>query len=253
MDDSKEFKNTLKNAGKVVHSTKPHIKVIDKHEVYLLDDQGRKKKRICGCQRKNMPEGYVCTNKAGAGTDHPGWGFCDDHDTTYHNGSNTSLWHKMNRKAGLPANLMEFIENSDVIEDKHLNTVDEDLRALYGLQSYLLNRRKILDADGNKTEDGFLTPGDIELFLKITDKIFKGKELRMKLKKEITLDTETVKAFINQIFPIILKNAPGTSGKQILQQILDNVIIPFKTQGRIVGNDFEFEPLAPALKDKLEK
>lgn len=48
-------------------------------EIFLLDEDGTIIKKICGQQRKGLPEGYVCINEAGLETDHTGYGKCRLH------------------------------------------------------------------------------------------------------------------------------------------------------------------------------
>ena len=73
-------------------------------------------------------------------------------------------------------------------------------------------------------------------------------ELTDRLVMSDSLDTTTVKAFVDQIFKIIMANAAKNVGKRILTEILDEVIVPFKTQGRIVGAEFDYAPTADAEK-----
>lgn len=240
MEERKQLKTTIRKAGQLAHSSKPKVKKVTPYEVYLIDSKGRESKRICGTQRNSMPEGYYCVNVAGEGTDHPGWGQCQYHDRQLSNGQNTGLWLTLNRQAGLPANLLEYYQNAEVISEEHLSTVDDDIKALYALQTYILSRRR------DENEDGYITNQDIDLVMKLTDKIFKAKELRVKLKKEVSLDTTTVKAFVDQIFKIIMANAAKNVGKRILTEILEEVIVPFKTQGRIKGTEFDYAPTADA-------
>ena len=75
--------------------------------------------------------------------------------------------------------------------------------------------------------------------------------VRPKLKKEVSLDTTTVKAFVDQIFKIIMQNAAKNVGKRILTEIMDEVIVPFKTQGRIVGKEFDYKKESDALEAEV--
>jgi hypothetical protein len=245
VEEKKQLKTTIRKAGQLAHSSKPKVKKVTPYEVYLIDSKGRESKRICGTQRNSMPEGYYCVNASGEGTDHPGWGQCQYHDRQLSNGQNTGLWLTLNRQAGLPANLLEYYQNAEVISEEHLSSVDDDIKALYALQTYILSRRR------DENNDGYITNQDIDLVMKLTDKIFKAKELRVKLNKEVSLDTTTVKAFVDQIFKIIMANAAKNVGKRILTEILDEVIVPFKTQGRIVGAEFDYTPTAAAEVDKV--
>jgi hypothetical protein len=248
LDKKKQLENTVKKAGQLANSTKPKIDKVSPYEVYLVGENNQRTRRICGTQRNSMPEGYVCLKLSGDGTDHPGYGQCTYHDRQITNPNNTGLWQDLNRQAGLPANLMEYFENAQIIEEKHLTSVDEDIKGMYALVSYVMQRRRDLE----NPEEGYLTNQDIELVMKITDKIVKAKELRPKLKKEVSLDTTTVKAFVDQIFKIIMQNAAKNVGKRILTEIMDDVIVPFKTQGRIVGKEFDYKKESDILEADIK-
>ena len=232
-------------AKQLTSSTKPRIKKVSVYECYLVDERGRKKRRICGTQRNRMPEGYVCTNNAGRGTDHPGIGPCEFHDRQISNPRNTGLWLRLNKEAGLPSNLLEFLESAEDIEETHLVNVDDDIKNLYALQAVVLSSRKASE-DG---EDGVLYSKDIDLLMSITDKILKAKALRVKLNKEMSLDITTIKLFVNQIFKIIVAETAETVSRRILTAIVDGVIVPFRTQGRIKGGAFEYDPETQEIVD----
>ena len=153
MDKANQLKSTVKKAGQLANSTKPKVDKVSPFEVYLLDDKNKRTKRICGTQRNDYPEGYVCLNPAGDGTDHPGYGQCTYHDRQITNPNNTGLWENLNREAGLPANLMEYFQNAQIIEEQHLTSVDEDIKGMYALVSYVMQRRR----DVENPEEGYLT------------------------------------------------------------------------------------------------
>lgn len=207
-------------------------KIVSPYEVYLLDKEGEPSKRICGVQRNNRPKGHLCHMDAGAGTNHSGVGPCSSHDRQLTNPNNTSLWHKLNRQHNLPSTLMELLENTHDIEDKVLASIDDDIKFLYALKAYFLEK-KGHNSEGKEVD---LSSDNIELLLKITDTIIKAKEKRVKIKKEIVLDATTVRAFIDQIFRIIVANTNQAHSRRILTEILDGVITPFKQSGRISGD-----------------
>ena len=248
MAKDKQLKTTVRKAGQLARSTKPKFKKLTPYEVYLVDDKGRSGKRICGTQRNGMPEGYVCIKASGEGTDHPGWGQCQFHDRQLPNPQNTGLWLTLNQQAGLPANLLEYYQNAEMIQEEHLSSVDDDIKALYALQTYVLSRHR----DPENENEGYITNQDIDLVMKLTDKIMKAKEMRVKLNKEDSLDTTTVKAFVDQIFKIIMANAAKNVGKRILSEILEEVIVPFKTQGRIVGEEFDYSPTSVEVAEEVK-
>ena len=233
---------TKKNNGALETATKPQINKVSAHEIYLVDKKGRNKLRICGMQKANQSKGYVCTNPAGKDTNHPGYAQCSFHDRFLTNSKNTGLWKTLNVEAGMPANLMQLLDAGQQIEENVLVSVDEDIRLLYSLQSYIFTRRKIEDKEGDETEDGYLKADDVELLMKLTGQILKAKDLRAKLNKELQLDTQTVKSFVNQIFKIIATEAAQGTADRIMREIVEGVIVPFKTKGRIKGPDLLYDP-----------
>lgn len=238
MDKLNNIKATLKKSEDF---SKPPTEVdkVTAQEVYIIDEKGERGRRICGAQRKDAPAGFLCLRPAGANTQHPGWGCCNQHDTALTNGNNTSLWATMNRGAGLPVNLAEFLENANHIDEKHMRLVDDDIKLLYSLQAELITRDP-------------MTQSDLDMVVKITDRILKAKEMKRKLEKEVQLDTKTVKEFINQIFGLIVANASRNVAKSIMTEILDKVIIPFNTNNRISGDDFKYEPEAIEAFNEIE-
>jgi len=239
--------------GKIIQATKPKIDKVNPYEVYLVDSKGRRRKKICGTQKNNMPQGYVCTNPAGADTDHPGVAQCSFHDRQITNPSNVNLWARLNTQANLPVNLMDLLESTKRIEETELVHVDDEIRLLYAMQGYIMTRtRKMLDEDGNETEEGYLSGDDIELIMKLTDKILKAKDLRVKLNKELVLDTASVKSFVNQIFKIIGEQVSESIARSIMMDIMEEVIVPFKTKGRIRGTELHFDEEKGEISDAEE-
>lgn len=226
----------------------PLIEKITPHEIYLLDEDGERVKKICGAPKRNMPPGYVCLQSAGHKTSHPGYGACKSHDTSIPNGNNIGLWDRLNKDAGLPSTLAEYLQNASEIEEQHLTTVDEDIKALYGLLQYQLSKRqKYQNKENQDEEEIFLSNSELDLALKIMDKILKAKDLKLKLSRELTLDTSTIKQFVNQIFQVATQKLPEHHAKMLLNAFLEEVIIPFQTKGRIRGSDFQYDPQSGKL------
>ena len=123
-------------------ASKPLIKKLNPNEAYLVDDHGRPTQRICGTQLSSEPAGHLCLKPSGTGTNHPGYGPCGFHDRQLTNLKNTDLWADMNRSAGMPVNLMEYLQNAELIEEKHLSAVDTDIKLLHAIQLYVMNRHR---------------------------------------------------------------------------------------------------------------
>lgn len=246
----------MTNNKLAVQETKPLVTKKSESEIWLINPHGDKLYRICGIQRKDMPLGFVCINRAGYKTAHVGQGLCNKHDLRLTNPKNVGAWAKLNEKAGLPQNLLGYLEHTAKLEDTFLAQVDEDIKGLYALILYLMNRRKKEPEKGEgkeEPEEGFLVTTDIDLILKITDKIFKAKDLRLKLNKELTLDMTTISAFVDQMFKVIMANTGEKVGKVLLDTILKEVILPFKEQGKIKGDGLIFDAKTKELWKEIEK
>ena len=251
-----KLKTTLQRADQVVNSTKPRIKKINPHEIYLLDDNNRSIKRICGKQRPNMPKGWVCLQPAGQGTDHPGVGYCSSHDTVITNSRNTGLWQHLNQDNGLPSNIRELMENAQLIEEQHLTSVDDDIRMMYVLKQYLLQGHHLrvnapTEGKGRKKAgEHQLSLETIDMILKITKEIVSTKKLRHQLEREVKLDMSTVQTFVDQIFKVLAAEAPRPIAKKLMVSILEDVITPLQTAGRIKGDSFTYTPKGSKLAEK---
>ncbi len=247
--------NALQRAGEVIRERIPHVDQVSPHEVYLLDAKGKRARRICGAQRHKLPIGYVCLQIAGAGTEHPGEGACSAHDLYLINPNNTSLWNTMNRGKNLPANLMELMENAQLLEETHLSAIDEDIRMLYVLVQNTLDRNSIhvLNPDTGEQELTFsMGSHDTELVMKLLDKVIKAKQMKAQLHKELAMDSTMVKAFIDQIFKIIVTSVAPQQSRRVMEEILEKVIVPYRTKNRIKGAEFQYEPSAADMAGKAE-
>ena len=207
------------------------VQYINQHEIYLTDENGELLRRICGAQRANKAKGILCTQSAGSGTQHRGIGTCHKHDVAIANTNNQGLWDRLNQEADLPSSLMDLIDHTDNLEETHLSMVDDDIKLLYTLQVKLLENLPAND-DGERV----LSYKHAEGLTELTSKIIKAKQVRSKLKKELSLDASTVKTFVEQVFKTILTTIPENLAKILMAKILEEVITPFKTNGRITGD-----------------
>jgi len=215
------------------------VEKVSSFESYVIEN-GVRTKRVCGRQRKNKPKGIVCLHPAGAHTVHPGYGQCSLHDNSITNSNRTNVWALLNIEAGLPSTLKEVFENAQLIDDIHLSEVDDDIKMMYALVGDIVH----------KGEEVPLTSRDIDRVMGILGKIIKAKETRAKLNKEVKLDATTVKEFVNQIFEVVISLAPKDTARRILVQIMDEVIAPFKTAGRITGDEFDYQIEDADFKEK---
>jgi len=64
---------------KAIAKGPPNVHEVSPYEVYLINPDGTRGRRICGAKRANLPPQYVCLMPAGKGTDHVGVGRCRIH------------------------------------------------------------------------------------------------------------------------------------------------------------------------------
>ena len=200
----------------------PTVKRISTTEIYLLDPATEKrKKRICGKQKKDMPEGYVCLNEAGKNTNHPGYGFCSIHERHLPQHVKVSMWKRINQEnPNMLPKLGVALDICDRIQDEDLRNVDEDIKMLYALLQVHLDC---------KPEDWKKDAADHALNL--VKEIIKAKEAKTRIEKTILLDPKSIAGFLKQIFSIIKKTLTEQDAKIILQTIYNDVVIPMNKRG----------------------
>ena len=261
-DLSPENKKSLIEFYSVLRSYKRIKKGISKtefitdDEIYLLTEENKRKRRICGRKVYGLPHPlFLCLNTAGSGTQHLGIGACQHHefsgDKALVQKRLNNLWAMMNTEAGVPSNLADMIEHAKQIDRKFLEVIDPDIRILYALLGCIVGK-------GLNDEDT-ISPRNISQATKIIDKIVKAKYLRKQLEKETKLDVTTVSLFVREIFDIIKKFTPEMTAQQILTNVLEKVIKPYKEQNKIVTNAEyeiedavikEFKEIVPGLGDR---
>lgn len=233
----------IRQARQASQEDPPEIERINSSETYLLDEDGTRIKRICGVQRAHMPKGFVCVNAAGVGTSHPGAGYCHKHDKKYSRNTPTT-WETMNKALGLPNNLREVFEAAEDIEEIHLKSVDSEIRMLYSMQALIMKKATARSEKASKKGQELevvLTNEEVKLLNNTISDLTKVKQAKHNLEREAALDTTSVKEFITQIFKVVLANSSRPIAERILTQVMDEVVAPFQSQGRIKGGGFNFD------------
>jgi hypothetical protein len=121
----------------------PKIEVEDKDHIYLLSDKGERRYRICGQPLRGLPKVFVCKQKAGHKTEHAGIGPCSVHETKNEialKKRTDYLWSLLNKERGLPATLSELVEYAKKIDQRVLESVDPDIKIMYSLLGWVLNK-----------------------------------------------------------------------------------------------------------------
>lgn len=196
-------------------------------ETWLITPEGTKIRKICGHGTTNG----VCLLPSGMGTEHFGKGRCKKH-------SRSALYNpQLNQVEGLPTRFVELLHHVDTLEDTVLLNVDHEIKFLYTLQLMLTSM----------SSDGVNLPLEvIEKLQSLTMDIVKTKAIKNKIQREMRLDATSIKEFVGQIFKIITQRVPKNEAQNILTDIMNEVIIPYRNQARISGSSLD-------LKDQITK
>ncbi len=217
-----------KQREKKLESPPPDIEIVSEMEIYLLDENGERSKRICGKQQRSMPKGYVCLNPAGSGTGHLHTGPCRIHEPKpiLHK---VSMMRKMRELTPEGKDLFPTIsEKLDLIDNTkiEMESLDEEINMMYILLNEVLTQTD---------EDDQLTPKRRTEALNILKEITKAKEVGIKLKQQIFIDPKTLEVFVKQIFGILKQMPDETMMHRIMDRIYKEVIVPTNLEKQ---NDF---------------
>lgn len=211
-----EAARNLQKLGTAQILEKPEIS-----ETWIVTPEGVMLRKICGHRSIKG----VCFLPSGYSTDHVGKGKCKKH-------SRSLLYNpQLNALEGIPSRFGELLSFVDGIEEGTLLSVDHEIKFLYALQQYLLVT----------SEEDRILPQTIEVLQDITMNIVKTKAIKNKIQKEVRLDASTVRDFVKSIMDIIVRRVPGSEAQNILQDIFNNVIVPYKNSDKISSSRFDFK------------
>jgi len=219
---------SLQKLGAAQILEKPEIS-----ETWVVTPDGVMLRKICGHRSIKG----LCFLPAGYSTDHIGKGKCKKH-------SRSLLYNpQLNALEGIPQRFGELLSFVDGIEEGILLNVDHEIKFLYALQQYLLIT----------SENNVILPQTIEALRELTMDIVKTKAVKNKIQKEVRLDASTVRDFVKNIMDIIVRRVPGAEAQNILQDIYNKVIVPYKNTDKISSSRFDFkEEVEKTLKKRDE-
>jgi len=239
---------------------------------FLLDescitDEGPYPRPICG---HITSSGLVCTNGRGYKTGHSGFGICSFCEKKtegalkiHRNHANASLkplsdsnrrMHLLNRQNQVPSRLAECLVAAEAIESTHLRSLEGDIQVLYGIIQYVFEGgvQDISDED-RQSGNWKLGFGEFRLLNMLFKTLLEAKKTRHSMENELRLDPVTIKAFVSQVLAIVFSNTDARMARKIGAEILDRVIRPFRTQGKLTGADEEYESVGGAMVDAISK
>lgn len=172
---------------------KPDVEYVGEREIWLVNEQEQRIKRICGHTLKDMPSGYLCLNDSGFRTNHKGVGYCFWHDYKQEGKS----WLQQITKLAKNQNLQTILEDVSDTENK-LEDISEELQLQRAIVAWYI------DWIGTATETGDPNPDDMDRLMKYVREIRQTKESGARIRGSTQLEEMTVRSFIDQVFTVIV-------------------------------------------------
>ena len=120
----------------------PKYELISTYENYLLDENGNRVKRICGCPSVRHAIGFVCQSLAGLGTTHVGVGRCRHHDKGRKAAVTNAIYDELSRRGVLQSGAVLLKQYHDLIAatDIEINDLSGEIRQYYAMVAMLLDQ-----------------------------------------------------------------------------------------------------------------
>lgn len=216
----KEEKMEL-NKEKKLKEPPPRYEKVNATEVWLLDKDDNRIKRICGVQKRGWPEGYVCENEAGKGTEHFGYGPCNLHEPKVVV-KRRSMWKRIHDEdPDVAPSLNEALGKVEKIEKGELSNISHDIELLYALLF------KQLEAKEGKEWTAEQSAYTKEIIMDIV----KAKEAKNRMEKSTLVSPKLLRDFIHQVFAVIQQTISSEQeSRKVMERILDSVIIPLNPE-----------------------
>ena len=197
------------------HEKVPNIERVSDQEVWLLDEEDQRIRRICGKIRPGMPDEFPCEEDAGKDTAHENSGYCLVHDVSIDlipKGRNT---YERLINIEEKRTLLDFIVNTSTDESEHHTSVDSEIELLEAIIAKLV--------DANK--DSLTTKGADDI-AKVAQKLGNLKKIKIETLKKEKLDSEVIAKFLKAVMGIIKMHTSIQTSKSIIMDIITNVAVP---------------------------
>ena len=208
------------------HEKAPNIERVSDQEVWLLDEEDKRIRRVCGKIRAGMPDEFPCTDAAGKDTAHENSGYCSIHDVVIDlipKGRNT---YERLINIEEKRTLLDFIVNISTDESEHHTSVDSEIELLEAIIAKLV--------DNNK--DSLTTKGADDI-AKVAQKLGNLKKIKIETLKKEKLDSEVIAKFLKAIMGIIKMHTSITTSKSIIMDIITNVAVPMMNRDDMTKTD----------------
>lgn len=211
---------------------------------------------ICG--RQNSRDGMFCLNPRGQGTDHVGYGPCLDCEKkllqsllrsgAIYSPHRSTFMISLNQINGRPTMLQACLDRAEQLEQARLEKVEPDIRTLYGVIDFVMRGgTKNLTEEERESGDWSLNHDDVKQLISLYRQVVEAKKAAFVMQKEVKLDATTIKALVGQIMSVVFDNVDASTARKIGGKILDNVVMPFRAQGKIGGDQEEYHEMGRAF------
>jgi len=175
----------------------PNIEVVTQSEIYLLDDKGRRERRICGVIKNGRP----CLKDAGVGTSHSGSGRCFKH---------SDLLREKKTKGFMQRITTAVLKDESELKKAALNSEEIDV---YNIDDLLKILYMFLEDHINKNQYNFKKT-DVQQAIDLVDMIRKLIETHQK-KEQQQINTMIILTVYKGMLDII--------GKYVDSQVLEKI------------------------------
>jgi len=205
--------------------SKPKIEVISHDEVYLLDPEGNRTKRICGAKREGIPGDFPCVELAGLNTTHSGVGKCHLHNKSLEVAKKISTYHKMIEVNIENKTLKDFLNLTETQDVEDLTSVDPEIKLLQGMISMRLSGQEGLSAK------------DATDVSRMIEKLGRLKSLKVESAKKAQLDFTVVNKLLKGIIMSIRMHVSPEAAKRVIADVITTTVNPMMSSGDVSYGD----------------
>jgi hypothetical protein len=200
---------------------------------YWITVKGKRRK-ICGYPRKGLPIGWVCIKRAGAGSNHLGYGFCMEHELIETPAVKRDLWLRL--KSVHKANsLTDLLARAERVSEVSIKNMEADLLYLEIARQSIL---KLAEDTGTFSKE---MRSDLAYISEVSAKV---KALKVKTESINWIPPEQVGVMIMQILEAVTAGEDDAVKRRIALRAKD-------LQGGIVPRLVEKNPELPVyIRDK---
>jgi len=225
---------TKKSSRKIIvggsaHTVQNNVEVISDDIVFLLDDNGKRLRQICGYVEGTA----VCLEDAGKNTDHEGTGRCAAHEEA--DKKDTGIYKQIVKKID-PSKfvLKQSFDAAMKISEEELSSVDDNIKSMYAMEIDLISR-----ITSNPDEEW--TADSSREIIDINEKIAKLKKIKAEISSKRGLPFNDIMFFLDMLLTVLLDELTKiygvTEGEQVatrvMQTLLNKVVVPASQRGKV--------------------